>query len=787
MKTKISHGARRPRTQLVSLLLATSALSTVPSAFAQDEAKPEKKPAIEKVTVTATKRSEVLQKVPVSVQVLSTKNIDDLNIQDVNDYSLYLPNVTIQPTSPGFVGVYMRGVASGENRNHSGPSPSVGIYVDETPITTIQGALDVRVYDVARIEALAGPQGTLYGANSQAGTIRIITNKPDPSGFSASYRAEVNAVDHGGIGASLEGHVNAPLSDDSAIRIVGWAQHDAGYIDNKRGERLYPFSNILDNNYDVAKDNYNDVDTYGMRAALRIDLDENWTMTPSIMAQDQKANGVFFYDPQVGDLAVTHWFPEDQHDKWALGALTIEGKFNNMDFTYAGSLLGRHIDGHLDYADYGFFYDKILNYGNYFIGEDGTTPINPAQRIESHGKYLKQSHELRLASSPDLRLRWLFGAFYQRQVHDIYERYIIDGLFNDYEVPTLDDTIWLTSQKRIDTDKAIFGELTYDLTEHLSWTGGLRLFKSENSLTGFFGFGDGFSSQTGVSQCFQAKPVTKDAPCTNLNKDVEERGATYKLNLTYSFDDDKLVYATYSTGYRPGGINRKGSLPPYQSDYLTNYEFGWKTILLDDSLRFNGAFFYEVWSDFQFSFLGTSGLTQIQNAGRATIKGIEADFAWAFTENFTLSGGATLLTTEFNGGPGFPPDTGELPVTPEFKGNLVGRYTFDFFGANGFAQGAVIYSADAGIDLRQVESAIIGRLPSYTLVDLSTGFDIGSWTVEFYVKNAFDERAIVARSTECQIATQPSQVPPEVPLCGAQPYDTPTQPRTFAIRVGQTF
>ncbi len=126
----------------------------------------------------------------------------------------------------------MRGVSSGNDGNHSGSSPSVGMYLDEQPITTIGGALDIHAYDIQRVEALAGPQGTLYGASSEAGTIRIITNKPDSSGFSAAYDVEANDVDHGGIGGVAEGYVNIPISNNAAIRIVGWDEHDAGYIDN---------------------------------------------------------------------------------------------------------------------------------------------------------------------------------------------------------------------------------------------------------------------------------------------------------------------------------------------------------------------------------------------------------------------------------------------------------------------------------------------------------------------------------------------------------------------------
>jgi iron complex outermembrane recepter protein len=457
-----------------------------------------------------------------------------------------------------------------------------------------------------------------------------------------------------------------------------------------------------------------------------------------------------------------------------------------LDVTYNAAYLDRTIDGHLDYADYGFFYDSVLNYGSYFI-DNLSNPISPAQFITARDGYSKVSNELRFASPGEDRFRFIAGLFYQRQIHDIYQQYQVKNLIDAYEVTALPDTIWLTSQKRIDIDKAIFGEISFDLTEKLTATGGLRLFKTENSLEGFFGFGAGFSSQTGESQCFSPVPITKSAPCTNLNKLTEEDGETHKLSLAYKIDDDRMIYAAYATGFRPGGVNRKGTLPPYQSDVLTNYEVGWKTTLLANSLRFNGALFYEEWDDLQFSFLGTSGLTQIKNVGPATIKGIESDIAWALSDNFRLTGSATYQQTEFSGSAALDGSESELPVTPDFKANLTGRYEFDLNGWNAYAQGSLVYSAGVSLDLRSVESDIIGRLPSYTLVDLSTGFEAGTVTVDFYLNNAFDDRAVIARSTECQIATGATQVPPRVALCGQQPYDTPSQPRTIGVRVSQRF
>src|SRR6185503_17052495 len=194
---------------------------------------------IETVTVTAQKREENLQSVPVSVQVLGESRLTDLHVLDANDYIKHLPSVASQSIAPGYTVVHMRGVASGENNNHSGPLPTVGTYLDEQPITTIGGTLDIPILDIARIESLAGPQGTLYGASSEAGTIRIITNKPDPSGFAASYMVEGNNVAHGDWGYVVNGMVNVPLNDKVAVRIVGWVQRDAGYIDNVFGTRTF--------------------------------------------------------------------------------------------------------------------------------------------------------------------------------------------------------------------------------------------------------------------------------------------------------------------------------------------------------------------------------------------------------------------------------------------------------------------------------------------------------------------------------------------------------------------
>src|SRR4249919_2511843 len=203
------------------------------------------------IVVTATKREENLQDVPVSIQAIGTKRLDQLNISNFEDYTKQLPSVSFQTSQPGFTIVYMRGVATGGDGNHTGSLPSVGSYLDEQPITTIGGTLDVHIYDVARIESLAGPQGTLYGASSEAGTIRIITNKPELGITTGRVDAEVNTVDHGGVGGKLEGMVNIPISSRIAFRGVAFYQRDAGYIDNVHGTRDYCGDPTFDVNGDV--------------------------------------------------------------------------------------------------------------------------------------------------------------------------------------------------------------------------------------------------------------------------------------------------------------------------------------------------------------------------------------------------------------------------------------------------------------------------------------------------------------------------------------------------------
>ncbi|MEQ1930298.1 MAG: TonB-dependent receptor [Parvularculaceae bacterium] len=783
----------------IAILLSSTMLAT--PTFAQ----------VDEIIVSAQKRDENLQDVPISITAVGEQRLDDLQVSDFVDYARYLPSVSYQTGGPGFSTIYFRGVASGENSNHSASLPSVGIYLDEQPITTITGALDIHVYDVKQVEAYAGPQGTLYGASSQAGTIKIVSNQPDPSGFSGGYGIEVNrfAPDNSGgeTGHVLEGFVNIPLSDNAAVRMVGWYRRDGGYIDNEFGSVTYPSSGITDDNADLAEDNYNEVDTYGGRAALRVDLGENWSVTPGIMGQVQKSNGFFAYDPLVGDLDVTHFNPEKADDSWIQASMTIEGKIGIFDAIYAGAYLDRNVDTESDYSDYAYFYDALFGSGAY-IYDNALNLINPSQYIQGFDRYTKQSHEFRISSPTENRFRAIAGVFYQRQTHNIEQNYIIDNLADAIAISTKPDNIWLTKQIRVDRDYAAFGELYFDITDRLTATGGIRVFHYNNTLEGFFGYGAGFSTRTGEFVCFPGVTPINGAPCTNLDKGTKDTDFIHKLSLSYDLADNALVYATWSRGFRPGGINRRGTLDPYQPDYLDNYEVGWKTTLADGVVRFNGAAYLQQWSDIQFSFLGPNGLTEIRNAGDANIWGVETDVTIVPNDTFSLSmSGAynnAKLTKDYclfanpqfdcslpGPAPAFDPnatlapDGTRMPISPKFKANIIGRFDFSLCTLDAHIQGALVAQTKARSDLRVLNASILGDQPGYASVDFSAGIGRNNWSLEIYADNVFDERGEVGRFAQCDETICGDEL--DVTSSGGRVYTIPIKPRFVGIKFSNKF
>ncbi len=849
---------------LTATLLSTTMLSALPL-LAVAQTKPPAGTDSTEVIITATKRSEKLQNVPISIQVLGTKKLDQMNVGNIDDYVALLPSVSYQNNPYQGSSVYFRGVASGGDGNHSGSQPSAGIYLDEQPVTTIGGPLDVHIYDIERIESLAGPQGTLYGASSEAGTIRIITNKPDMASTYGRFDVEGNSVASGGAGGKVEGMFNTPIGNNAALRVVGWAQHNAGFIDNVPGTRAFlpTVGGITVNNNAFVKKNYNTADVVGGRAALKVDLNENWTATGTIIAQDSKSKGSAGYDPSLGDLKVQHFYPETFHDRFAQAALTVQGKIGTFDVTYAGAYMERKIDSQADYTDYAEAYDQLYggsggNAGYFYFYDNSGNTIDPRQTIVGKDKFTKTSHELRLASPSSERLRFIGGVFVQRQTHNILQDYQVPNLADIMSVNGHPGTLWLTNQNRVDRDAAVFGELSYDITPDLTLTAGGRSFTYDNSLIGFFGFGlnPGFASgdapnavygSSGVRRCFTTTtygavnpkdptgtliaPAIADTPCTNLGeqnadgsvspKHAKGSGFSPKLNLTWRKTPDLMFYTTWSKGFRPGGINRRGTVPPYQADYLTNFEIGWKSALLDKKLRFNGAIYTQKWDKFQYAFLGANSFTEVHNGPSAKIDGIETDILWKASEHLTITASGaytdakitenlcafegdthadcsgivdtfqTLYTPapvlDVTHNPDFvaAPKGTRLPVTPRIKLSAVARYAWQAGDYSPFWQVTAGYQSKASTDIRTAAietgtlnivnpAALLGDLKAFTTVDFATGAEWKNWTVELFIHNLTDERGQLARYQECG-------------SCFIRNYVVSDRPRTIGIRFGSKF
>jgi len=860
--------ARKHRTIIrTGIPVASALLAAMPAAYAQQEpASAAGLPTggLEQIVVTAQKRVENLQDVPISVQVLDTAKLEQLNIVNIDDYVKFAPGIAYVRGEgqggngePGESHIYIRGIASG-GTNHSGSQPSVGEYLDEQPVTTIDGNVDIHIYDIQRIEVLEGPQGTLYGASSQSGTVRIITNKPDPTKFSAGVDVQGNQILKHGSGYEVEGFVNIPITSNTAVRLVGWDQHDGGYISNVAGTNAnacifngirtfgawsgqpetnwyantalpppyYPCTPVSSaplgagsiNNAAYLKSDYNPVNTKGGRGALRWNLG-NWTLTPTFMAQNVTTEGFFAYDPGVGDLQLAHFSPENSSDSWYQSALTVEGKMSNLDLVYSGGFFKRDTHSLADYSDYSSFYDRVYGSGIYWTGNSGN-PIMPQELVNSRHDFEKWSHELRVSTPAQLPVKGTFGVFIQRQLHNIFEQYIMPGygfvnpygssqnpagLADAYSIPTLFQTIWLTDETRVDRDQAAFAEATWDMTRQLSLTGGIRAYKYDNTLDGFFGYSSGYSpSGSGMSKCF-GPAVVKFTPCTDLAKRIADHGTVPRVNLTYKFMPDAMVYATYSKGFRPGGVNRTAAagIPPYSADFLKNYEIGWKTQLFDRRLRWNGAIFREDWNNFQYSFLGVNSVTIIENGASARVTGLESSIEWAPTPKFLGSlnfqwinpyltqplcshGPPCPGTNPIDGLPSYvwASEGTHLPITPDFKGSLVARFNLNPIGKwEPYIQGNWTYQSSASVQLRVDQSGVVGDMPAYALVDLRMGATNDKLSAELSVTNLFDRLAQLSRFTQ----TAPTLSDTSPRPVDTQPYIIPAQPRSIGLKVAMRF
>ena len=757
---------------------------------------------IEEVVVTAQKRDESAQDVPISIDVIGETQLENLGVTDLEDFAQLLPSVSYVSLGPGSGSIYIRGI-SGGGENVLGSSPNVAVYLDEQPITAVGGYLNPHIYDIARIEALAGPQGTLFGANSQSGSIRIITNKPSPAGFEASYDIEANSIKDGDIGYLFEGMVNIPLSDRAALRLVGWHKEDAGFIDNVPYSHTFSNANIRAgltdpdliakaaditvDNAEVVEDDFNEATTTGARAALGIDLSDSWTVTANVMRQELEASGVWDHDPdEVGDLEVTRLLPDESDDEWTQVSLVVEGEVSGFSLTYAGSYLDRKSYATVDYSLYtdwyisgGFVQAFYSCYVSYF-GEC----TDPREQSTYDDRVKRDNHEIRIASPQDWRLRALLGAFYEESDHEFdWEWHVLglNGLTSAAGTPAAvepPDIYWTTDMVRGNEETAVFGEVAFDLADNLTLAGSFRRFDSEVSLRGFYGtvwWPQRFGGRTPDEQ--NADLVTKD------------KDTVFKGNVSWHVTDDAMLYGTYSEGYRPGGLNRDPSTVAgfgYDPDFVESWEVGVKASAMEGRARYNLAAFTMDWNDFQLSRQDSSisPATLTYNVGNARSRGIEGDVAYLLTENWDVSVAFSLIDAELsqdywinaaNIGDGNP-DASKghaLPRVPDFKANVSTRYSFQLANFDGYVQAYWVYTGSSWNSLvpsGATEERDRKKQHAYDVLNFAAGIERDNWGAELFVRNVTDERGEVFKN--------------------AFSYDsriTTNRPRTIGLRWRQRF
>jgi len=696
---------------------------------------------LEEIIVTARKREESLLSIPQEIQAIGQQQIEQANLNTLDDIARFVPSLSFNAVTPGRGTIYFRGVA--DDSSSFIADASAAIYLDEQPLTQSALQPEIRLVDIERIEALPGPQGTLYGASSQSGTLRYITNKPDPAGFESSISLEGTSVEDGDVGYDLSAVLNVPLSENMAIRLVGFTAHEAGFIDNVFGTSL---GGTFDN-ADVVDDDINGIDYSGGRAAFRWLPNDEWTVDVGVVYQKMKANAYSEDNVQRSgrELAVVRFFDESRDDEWVQTSLTLQGDLGWGQFTSATSYFTRSIEYHQDNTDYTFYLSNCCDpayyakYARYELGSDphglGWSDSPDARRV---------AQEFRLQGETG-RMTWLAGLFYER-VHDGFNFFtrIEDyedspgfdywATYYDVQPGTTDNSFYHSKNDQITEQYAAFGELGFSLTDRWTFTAGLRWF-----------------DHTRTREYFIQQPnghfTAELAKAENSTSDI-----TKKLSLQYQIGDSAMVYALYSDGFRAGGRNvvRPGTVLPadYDPDFLDNYELGLKSRWLGGQIAFNLTAFRMEWDDYQVEVTdpGPLFVVVVTNVGDAEIDGVSAEFSARLWESLELGFNAQFLNAETTSGNDLvgTEEGARLPFSAEEKGAVWLEYTFPWELAGGRFYGRYqwTYNGDVlnGIDTVDSDPTV---QPSYKISDLKFGLEADDWEVYAYIDNLGNERAIL--------------------------------------------
>ncbi|WP_174298481.1 TonB-dependent receptor [Sphingomonas bacterium] len=706
------------RASTVLLTLAgTIALSTGAAAQVQPQgqtAAPDSAPIADDIVVTAQKRSESIQTVPLSITAVGSKEIDNLGARNFTDLLSSVPSLTAYQNGPGRSQIIIRGITSNSiSEDEPQTQETVGLYVDETPISVSGFNPEQGLFDLERVEVLRGPQGTLYGAGAMSGAIRLITRKPDATRIEGRAEADLSFTDHGATNYDAKGVINLPIVRDKvALRVTGYYDRDGGYIDNiETGER-----------------NVNRNRALGGRAALRVTPTANLVVDLSAFHHNFR-DGARPIDE--GDYTRSYISRENSHYVYDVYNGTVNYDTGGPTLTSSTSYLAMHFINRRQL-------DKTL--------ATITTDLHSALADQtSIGDF---TQEVRIASPDASALRWLVGVYYNTRKRDYLNAFPVPGIDaelgisspNDFGAPT--DFLFYGQQRIRVHQGAVFGEAGYTL-DRFTLTAGVR----------YFDWHEQYSLRS--SGLFNGG-VTATGPRT-----LKTDGFNPKVNLTYKIDDQKLVYAQAAKGFRFGGINdvipqnvcatelagiqRTGDPSVYGPDKLWNYEIGTKTSFDNRRITINASGYLIKWKDIQTNRDLNCGFGFRENAGSLTSKGVELEATLKPVEGLTLSGGGAYTHSALDKDvPNLAAVAGDrAPYVPRWSGSTTANYVFPLRpGVRGLLWANYQYVGRRATEF-DTAAARYRAMAAYGLLNLRVGAYIGETELSAFVRNATDSGGVL--------------------------------------------
>jgi len=752
--------------------------------------------ALEEVIVTATKRKANVQDLPQAITAFTTEDIQRQGFAVLDDYVNSIPSLAFARREPAGTSIVFRGVAA--SGIQYGTNPSSSVYLDESPITQAGLNPDPRLIDIERLEALSGPQGTLFGDASQSGTLRIITNKADPGEMSGWVEGDIAYVeDSDDQNKDVSGMVNIPIIEDKlAIRLTGFHSDEAGYIDNvlvsnqpdkwvdtRINSGFLPVGETFDNS-DQLEDDINSTKTVGGRVGVRWFVNDDWTVDVAGILQNKDVDGFGDVNLDVGEREQGRFENEDLKDNWYMLSLSMEGDLGFADAVLAGSYFNRSLTYEADATDYLFDFDQKYDPSYAAIYDFTGTPRGFVEQDQDDERWTVEG---RLTTQDDSGSRWsgLVGFFYSKlertQLNTstvrgfsdtdyyanqgyYYLNYLANSPYYNPNYATFHNSSsdnWFFGAYDLEVEQtAVFGEVTFAATEKLSFTAGARWFNHDQE----------FELQQGDLLKGNKVVVETNYLYNNETKNYSEDDWVPKVNVTYQINDDVMTYATYSEGWRSGGVNplRSQSILPedYDSDTLKNYEIGLKSEWFDRSLRFNAVAYYMKWEDIQIQVNDPNIFSLgIINFSEAEIQGFEAEITWIPASGWEVSVTGSVINAEISedniictpetvncnaDSPGLIADVSDgtqLPITPEEKANIAVQYTFQqqLLEAEPFIRLDWAYVGSSVNSLNGTESIVFTQgatdQPSYDIGNMRMGLDAEQWSATLYVNNITDEVA----------------------------------------------